>query len=372
MKTPSRATIERAGAVGLSILACCGDTSSAGGPGGGAEGGAPSLGGSPAGGAATGGAEAAGGGGATTIEPPADLVSYMTGDPADVAVTPNGPALILMGGGPDVDAAFQAWAPVVDGGDVVVLRTSGADGYNDYLYGEIGGVDSVETILVTSRALADSDDVADRLAHAEAIFIAGGDQATYVEDWKGTRVEQELESAWARGAVIGGTSAGCAILGEVVFAALHDTVYSDEALADPYNTYMTLEHDFLSFPPMLDVVTDPHFAERDRMGRLIAFLARAVTDGWSRSALGLGIDEGTALWVDGDGVGTVLGDGAVYVLRSNGPPEQCVPSQPLQYGGLELVKLHATETVSLPGGQTTVPSTVLSASDGVTVPADPY
>src|SRR6476469_3276226 len=90
----------------------------------------------------------------------------------------------------------------IGGGDIVVLRASGADGYNDYLYTEIGGVDSVETLLVTSTELADSAYVSFAITHAEGIFLAGGDQASYLAAWKGTGVETALMAAWARGAAI--------------------------------------------------------------------------------------------------------------------------------------------------------------------------
>ncbi len=337
-----------------------------------AAGAAPPVGG--AGGSADGGGGApeGGSGGAPPIEKPAGLESHLVGEDADAEVTPLGPAWILMGGGPDVDEAFERWVPLLAGGDVVVLRTSGADGYNDYLFEDIGGVDSVETLLVTTSSLADSDYVADRLSKAEAIFMAGGDQATYVTSWKGTRVESELEAAARRGAVIGGTSAGCAVLGDFAFSALNDTVYSDEALADPYNLYMTMERDFLDFPLLAGVITDTHFAERDRMGRLVAFVARPIADGWATSVVGVGVDEATALFVDAEGEGTVLGGGAVYVLRSSGAPTTCTQGEPLAYDGLELVELHAGDTVALPAGTSTVPAITLSASGGVTIPANAY
>ena len=287
-------------------------------------------------------------------------------------MTPLGPGLILMGGGTDVDAAFQWWKPKLAGGDVVVLRTSGADGYNDYLHATIGGCDSVETMLVTTVELANSDYVADRLAHAEGIFLAGGDQATYVAAWKGTRVEKELEAAWNRGAVIGGTSAGCAILGDFAFAAKNDTVYSNEALADPYNTHMTMEKDFLDFPALAHVVTDPHFHERDRMGRLVAFVARPIADGWAPEVLGLGIDEQTALLVEGNGTATVVGQGAVYAVHSAGLPSTCVSGMPLVYSGLTLVKLQAGDHIELPMGVTVTAATALGVAGGVTLPANPY
>lgn len=64
----------------------------------------------------------------------------------------------------------------------MVLRASGGDGYEDYVYSDIGGCDSIETLLVTARALADSDYVASRVRHAEGVFLAGGDQAVYMKE----------------------------------------------------------------------------------------------------------------------------------------------------------------------------------------------
>lgn len=315
-----------------------------------------------------------GGGGGGDVAPPkpADLTTWVTGNAADAAVTPAGPGLILMGGGTDVDAAFTWWKPYVNGGDVVVLRASGADGYNDYLYAQIGGVDSVETLLVTSKALADSDYVRFAIDHAEGVFLAGGDQANYLADWKGTGVATSLMKAWSRGAVIGGTSAGCDVLGELSFAATNGSVYSSEALADPYNQYMTLDRDFLALPPLKGFLTDTHFAQRDRMGRLAGFLARVITDGWVTKARGLGIDEATALVVDPSGQGKVLGNGAVYLLEATAPPAVCAAGKPLEYAGLALHKLGAGATVALPSGATAAPATTLSASGGALTPANPY
>ena len=84
------------------------------------------------------------------------------------------------------------------------------------------------------------------------------------------------------------------------------------------------------------------------------------------------MDEGTALWVDATGAGTVLGEGAVYVVRSNGVPTQCEPGLPLEYADLSLAKLTAGDTVALPAGTTDVPVSTVTASGGITVPASPY
>ena len=194
---------------------------------------------------------------------PEGLVVYVTGNDEDADVVPTGPGLVLNGGNYDVDEGFAWWGDLVEGGDVVVIRISGSDGYNDYLYG-FGNVDSVETMIVTAEH-AEDPYVLWTLRHAEAIYVAGGDQAEYLYSWKGTGVEDALHDAWERGAVLGGISAGLAVAGEFVFAAYEGTVYSDEALLDPYNQYMELDRDFLAIPMLEGVVTDSHFGERDRM-----------------------------------------------------------------------------------------------------------
>jgi cyanophycinase len=303
---------------------------------------------------------------------PAALVEYPTGSLTDAAVTPKGPALLLMGGGADVDAAFQSWSPIVNGGDVVVLRTSGADGYNDYLFTQIAGLSSVDTMMVTTQALANDPYVAWKIDHAEGIFIAGGDQSVYLSQWKGTALQTSLAKAYQRGAAIGGTSAGCAILGRFEYAAYNGTVQSAEALADPYTSRVTLDRDFVSFAPTQSVITDPHFAKRDRMGRLVTFLARLQQDAWSNQPVGLGIDEATALLVDSTGLGTVVGAGHVYVLRPTASPSLCKAGSPLEYAGLEDRRLSAGDTVSLPTGDAPGNATSLSASAGALSPANPY
>jgi cyanophycinase len=355
----------------LALICACGTESSPLLPSGGGGEGGMGAGGASAGGMEAGGA-GGGAGGGETREPtkPDALVHYLTGNDADAAVDPTGPALILMGGGPEVDQAFFWWQEYLQGGDVVVLRVSGADGYNGYLYDEIGGVDSVETMLVTTKALASDPYVRFRIEHAEGIFIAGGNQASYVNVWKGTAVEDAIHAAYARGAVIGGTSAGLAILGQFVFSAQNGTVYSDEALDNPYNQYMTLDQGFLELPLLAGVITDSHFAERDRFGRLLGFTARIVEDGWANEAMGIGVDETTALLVAPNGSATVEGVGNVYVLKG-GAPTQCVAGQPLEHS-VSYHVLTPGDSIALPGGTTTVPSQIASAAGGALTPANPY
>lgn len=303
---------------------------------------------------------------------PAGLVSYVTGNPEDAKVQPKGPGLILMGGSREVDAAFHWWKPQISQGDVVIIRSSGSDGYNSYLYKEIGGAHSVVTLLVTSRELANSDYVAWHLERAEGVFLAGGDQSKYVKYWKDTRLVKALQTAWSRGAVIGGTSAGLAVLGAFLFSANKGTVTSQQALANPYTERVQLARKFLSFSPLQHVITDSHFAERDRMGRLVTFLARLIQDGWTQQPIGIGVDERTALVIDAKGKGRVMGRGAVYLVKSPKPPKVCAPGKALDWSGITYSRLIKGDTVSLPSGTTSQQSKTLSINKGQMAPASPH
>src|SRR5581483_6810491 len=184
--------------------------------------------------------------------------------------------------------------------DVVVIRASGTDAYNPYIYG-LGKVNSVETIVFKSRAAAGDPFVLDKIRHAEALFIAGGDQSNYLKYWQGTPVAAAINDLAARHVPIGGTSAGLAILGEFSFSAREDTILSAQALADPFDKRLTLDRDFLRLATMKGIITDSHFVKRDRMGRLVTFLARLIEDGWTKLARAVCIDEQTALLVEPDG-----------------------------------------------------------------------
>lgn len=190
---------------------------------------------------------------------------YVVGNRNDVARSTSG-GTVLMGGGADVDAAFQWMIGKAGGGDFVVIRASGTDAYNPYIYG-LGVVDSVETLVIKTRRAAADSFVVDKIRNAEALFIAGGDQWDYISLWKGTPLEHAIQSVISRQAPVGGTSAGLAVLGEFVYSARNGTVYSDEALRNPYNRFMTFGRNFLTVPYLQDVITDTHFVTEDRMGR---------------------------------------------------------------------------------------------------------
>ena len=212
--------------------------------------------------------------------------------------------LMLMGGGTEVDAAF-AWLVAHAGhGHIVILRASGDDELQKYIYHDVGNVASVQTLIFHDRAQASDPRVLDIVRHADGIFIAGGDQANYVHFWKGTPLNGLMDAHVREGKPIGGTSAGLAILGRYSYGALDGgSITAPEALADPLGPPVTLVDDFLHLPPLYGsrVITDSHFDTRERLGRLLAFMANLARTRHTASIVGLGIDENTALCIDEDG-----------------------------------------------------------------------
>lgn len=239
----------------------------------------------------------------------------IVGDIADVQTTTQG-GLVIMGGGTDVDAAFEWMISRSGGGDVVIIRASGTDAYNDYVR-KLGKVNSVETLKIDSRRLADNDGVAEIIRNAELLFIAGGDQSDYTGYWKGSKVMDAINYLLNTKKVpVGGTSAGAAILGNYYFSGERGSITSGTALANPFAREITLyKDDFLKAPFLQNVITDQHFSQREREGRMAVFLARIMTD-WNKTPLGIAVDEATAVCIDDEGIARVVGNNNAYFLKT--------------------------------------------------------
>jgi len=247
---------------------------------------------------------------------PGSLQRYAVGYNEDVcvALSPENAGIILMGGSTDVDSIFSDKVrPYIQGGNVLVLRTQGAAGYNDYLLNLLQAA-SVETLLVDSRDKANSDYVRWAIQSAEFIWFAGGDQSTYIANWQDTALQQALHGAYQRGAIIGGTSAGNAILSSIIYNPDGvGSAVSTEVVEDFCDTNIAFSPDFLEAPMLSNTLADTHFKQRDRMGRLMVFLAHHQ----QYQLTGIGVSERTALWVERSGYSEVFGEHEVYILRAD-------------------------------------------------------
>ncbi len=262
---------------------------------------------------------------------------FLDGSPADVTAETT-PGLLLAGGATDQDDAMTWMIERSGGGDVVILDAWGGDDYGPYLYGSLGGIDSCETFVFQKRSASYDPWVLQKIRDAEMVFIDGGNQWNYVSQWQGTPVEDAIDAA-AQTKPVGGISAGLAVQGEFCYAARLGTIRSSQALANPFHSHVTLVNDFLRLPNLGETITDSHFVARDRMGRLVTFLARIIEDGWARQARGIGVDEGTSLAVDQSGRARVFGQGAVYLLRTTKAPTVCEKGRPLTFEDVSVYRV---------------------------------
>jgi len=259
------------------------------------------------------------------------------GNTADAGAVAMQGGTVLMGGSTDVDAAFQWMCSRSKGADFLIIRATGTDAYNPYvqtLCSSAGApTNSVATLIIPTAAAAADPRVAAIIQKAEAIWIAGGDQSDYINQWKGTAVQTTLNARIAAGAPVGGTSAGLNVLTQFIYTAQASKgVTSSQALLDPFNRYMSFDRDFSSVPALAGVIGDPHFSARDRMGRDVAFLCRVYQAGWSAAPRAIAVDEETALLIGTDRSSTVVGKGNVYFLQAPaGGPQVCQAGQPLTY-----------------------------------------
>ena len=257
------------------------------------------------------------------------------GNPQDVTTKPTA-GYALMGGGSDLDEAFRWLCGKAPGGDFLVLRAAGDDDYNTYVK-DLCHANSVATLIIPDRQSAADPRVVEIIHQAEAVFIAGGDQARYINWWQHSPVQDALNAHIAAGKPIGGTSAGLAVLGEFVYSAQGDApeeegLTSVLALSNPFDGHVTVRRDFLQIPLLKNTLTDSHFAIRDRMGRTLVFLSRIIQDGWSKNPREIAIDEKNAVLIEADGSAKIIGSGkGAYFLSTQTPPQTCKEHIPLTF-----------------------------------------
>ena len=289
-----------------------------------------------------------------------NYTSYFTGNTTDLMTTPIG-GICMMGGASEHDEAMKWFLNRASGGDVLVLRASGSDGYNDYFYSQLGiSINSVETIVFNDASASDETYIHQKIINAEAIWFAGGDQWDYISYWRNTKIDSLINDGLLnRNIAMGGTSAGMAILGKYYFSAENATVTSAQMLANPYNFDATIDSTvFLKNEFLENVITDTHYDNPDRKGRHVAFMARMITDFGVQNARAIACDEYTAVCIDENGEARVYGDYPsydenAYFIQANCEVsdiemEVCQPGVPLTWNKGEIAiktyKIHGTNS----------------------------
>jgi cyanophycinase len=280
---------------------------------------------------------------------------HLEGDPTGPAPAPVSGGLLLIGGGDHSIEAMRWFIAKAGHGHIVILRASQHGEASTEFYRDVGGVLSAETFVTHRRSASRDRHLLEALAHADGVFIAGGDQARYVRRWRATPIAGLLDAHVRAGKPLAGTSAGLAMLGEYLYGAMDgQSLTSVQGLAAPYGKGTTIETGFLHLDLLKGVITDSHFTQRERLGRLFAFLAKAQA---SRpmdapALIGLGIDEGVALAVEPDGTGRVYpaapGTG-VSIVSGAGIGRTVMPG-PLVAARVQVTIAGPQSVVHLPSG----------------------
>ncbi|KOY86595.1 hypothetical protein AD998_10960 [bacterium 336/3] len=172
------------------------------------------------------------------------------------------------------------------------------------------GATQATNYTISTRTDADLQTIYDNLMACDVIFFKGGDQTQYYTLYKGTKVEQAIENKFDAGGVIGGTSAGMAILSKVFFSAENGAFYPADGLESINSPYFSLKNDFVDIFP--DFIFDTHFIERGRNTRLMALMAK-----WFQQTgnliKGIGVDDQTALCINATKQATCYGTGATHI-----------------------------------------------------------
>ena len=263
---------------------------------------------------------------------------------------------------------FVPFVAASGGGHIVVLKASQyeKDWYNRTM-DDFGSFRRITTLIFDDRQGAFDPQAASIIRQADALFIAGGDQSKYVNYWSGTPVAQAIKDHLFQGRPLGGTSAGLAIMGSYVFSAQNGGVTSDEALRDPFHPRITIEQGFMSIGPLRNLITDTHFSERDRLGRLVTFMFRSYELSHKQSPRGIGVDEGTVAIVDHNGKLQVRGPGQGYLFSFSAKPS-------LTNGRIQAEVLVSTlsegDDFDLSAWKGSVPTNILIFRDGTIRPRE--
>ncbi|MFL5766963.1 MAG: cyanophycinase [Actinomycetota bacterium] len=290
--------------------------------------------------------------------------SWLRGNPADVDVAVQSGAM-LEGGAKDLRDAWSWFLERAGYGDIVIICATCTKEYNPYVM-NIHPVDSVQTLKITKRIGSSDPFVVNSVSTADGIFFAGGDQSDYLRIWNATPVSDAINAAIARGVPIGGISAGLAISGQFYFSAYKNTVVSKRAMENCYGQKIQLRRDLIRYPPLADTITDSHFTEQGRLGRLLTFMSRILTDRWAPVVRGIGIDEATAVLLDAAGQGRVIGTGnASFIRMDRGDVVTCAPATPVSTGVVRVDVLHEGQSFDLTNWTSPTPPTWAQINDGV-------
>lgn len=219
--------------------------------------------------------------------------------------------LVIIGGG---DKTIEMMQTIVDlaGGPsakIIVIPNASSDPLESATYNvdEFKNLDctNVDYILF-DREDADKDSLVEKLNGATGIFFSGGDQAFLTRDMLGSKLLKRVYEIYYNGGVISGTSAGAAVMSEVMITG-NELINKDSS-----ENFISIQNGNIEvkegFGFIKTAFIDQHFIKRKRLNRTISILLE------NPELLGIGIDESTCIIVNPDDTFEVLGENQVIVF----------------------------------------------------------
>jgi cyanophycinase len=218
--------------------------------------------------------------------------------------------LLIIGGGERTDEIMQRFVELAGGATSTIVVFPMASGYAE----SVGKNQSDQLTkfgvkrsfyLNIDRVQADNDSIVRLLNEVTGVFFSGGDQSKLTAALKGTKMEKKIAEIHARGGVVGGTSAGAAVMSRIMITG-EELIHKDSTAS-----FFTIANGNVEtkegFGFVTEAIIDQHFVVRKRHNRLISLVLEHP------SLLGIGIDESTCIIVNSDRTFTVLGESVVIV-----------------------------------------------------------
>lgn len=218
--------------------------------------------------------------------------------------------LLIVGGGPLPPAVLSRFLELAGGAGrarIVVFPMASSDPEAGVeLTADFRKMGAAAERIVLDHAKADTAEAASRLDGVTGIWFGGGDQVLLTKALSGTRTEAAIHARYRDGAVVGGTSAGAAVMSTPMLTGDEKRPGGDRPPAkDSRDAYMTIARDNVVTEPgfalIRGAIVDQHFIRRRRNNRLVSVVLEHP------DLVGVGIDESTALEVDPAGGWRVLG-----------------------------------------------------------------
>ncbi|MDT3695900.1 MAG: cyanophycinase [Ignavibacterium sp.] len=216
---------------------------------------------------------------------------------------------LVIVGGVQTTEIVKKYVELAGGSDakIIVIPNAGSDPvyWSEVQVKEFNDLGAQAQYLLFTRETADDKSNLEKMDWANAVFFLGGDQSILTHDMLGSKLLQKVFDIYNNGGVVGGSSAGAAVMSEVMITG-NELVNKDSSVS-----FVTIEKGNVEvkkgFGFLKNAIVDQHFIKRKRHNRTISALIEHP------DLFGIAIDESTAIVVYPDETFEVIGNNQVLV-----------------------------------------------------------